>query len=173
MGTNTFAFFQYRLFLLLQTNMMKTVAFFFVAALSAALASDVVLDIDLDKQDQIQIGEPGRAVAGSYSFVDSDGKDHTVKYIADEKGYRGGWYSYLHQACPRRGSTLSIYSIHSSSSLKLPSSVCSSWSLAISRFQIRVQRIEIRIAAIGRRVLQERLGALIPPQCCVRSSEMI
>jgi len=43
------------------------VAFFFVVALSAALASDVVLDIDLDKQDQIQIGEPGRAVAGSYS----------------------------------------------------------------------------------------------------------
>jgi len=64
------------------------VAFFFVVALSAALASDVVLDIDLDKQDQIQIGEPGRAVAGSYSFIDSDDKDHTVKYIADEKGYR-------------------------------------------------------------------------------------
>merc|ERR1712116_121669 len=68
--------------------MLKTVAFIFVVTLSAALASDVVLDIDLDKQDQIQIGEPGRAVAGSYSFIDSDGKDHTVKYIADEKGYR-------------------------------------------------------------------------------------
>ena len=100
-------------------------------------------------------------------------RSHREIYCRREGLSRGGWYSYLHQACPRRGSTLSIYSIHSSSSFKLPSSVCSSWSLAIPWFQIRVQRIEIRIAAIGRRVLQERLGALIPPQCCVRSSEMI
>ena len=53
--------------ILFRHDVIFQVAFFFVAALSAALASDVVLDIDLDKQDQIQIGEPGRAVAGSYS----------------------------------------------------------------------------------------------------------
>merc|ERR1712071_390721 len=68
-------------------GLFKVLLVCFVAA-AAAAPSDVVVGYDLDDHEHTQKGEAGTAVTGSYSFTGADGVEHTVTYIADDKGYR-------------------------------------------------------------------------------------
>lgn len=50
--------------------------------------SPLVIEYDVGTHQHIQTGDAGNAVRGSYSYFSTDGTEHTVNYIADEKGYR-------------------------------------------------------------------------------------
>merc|ERR1712071_65229 len=71
-----------------QSKMLFKVLLVCFVATAAAAPSDVVVGYDLDDHDHTQKGEAGTAVTGSYSFTGADGVEHTVTYIADDKGYR-------------------------------------------------------------------------------------
>jgi len=50
--------------------------------------SPLVIEYDVGTHQHIQTGDAGNAVRGSYSYLSTDGSEHTVNYIADENGYR-------------------------------------------------------------------------------------
>merc|ERR1712055_733968 len=58
-----------------------------VAALAASRPSDII-DFELDDMEHEQEGVAGVAVEGEYSWVDRDGTEHIIKYVADHLGYR-------------------------------------------------------------------------------------
>merc|ERR1712191_36045 len=67
---------------------MKVFAIVLACLVAVAAANDIVVGYDLDDHEHTQKGEAGTAVTGSYSFTGADGVEHTVTYIADDKGYR-------------------------------------------------------------------------------------
>merc|ERR1712191_35360 len=71
-----------------QSKMLFKVLLVCFVATAAAAPSDVAVGYDLDDHEHTQKGEAGTAVTGSYSFTGADGVEHTVTYIADDKGYR-------------------------------------------------------------------------------------
>merc|ERR1712191_19288 len=71
-----------------QSKMLFKVLLVCFVATAAAVPSDVVVGYDLDGHEHTQKGEAGTSVTGSYSFTGADGVEHTVTYIADDKGYR-------------------------------------------------------------------------------------
>jgi len=52
------------------------------------LAQDAIIDYIADDHKHTQTGLAGNAVRGSYSYIDADGQEYTVNYVADENGYR-------------------------------------------------------------------------------------
>jgi len=71
----------------LRGNMNPTVLLALFLAVAAAAPGNVI-QVDLNDQNHSQSGDAGNSVTGQYSFTDGDGVTHTIKYIADDKGYR-------------------------------------------------------------------------------------
>ncbi|XP_076028514.1 cuticle protein CP575-like [Oratosquilla oratoria] len=58
-----------------------------LVAVALARPSDII-DIEEDHMEHEQEGQPGRAVEGEYSWVDANGEEHVVQYVADHLGFR-------------------------------------------------------------------------------------
>jgi len=69
------------------TKMNPTVLLALFLAVAAAAPGNVI-QVDLNDQNHSQSGDAGNSVSGQYSFTDGDGVTHTIRYIADDKGYR-------------------------------------------------------------------------------------
>merc|ERR1712106_928609 len=73
---------------LTQLTMNFTVALFLGMVAIVAAAPYEVFNFVGENSEQVQVGEPGVRVEGSYSYVTPEGNMIYVRYIADELGYR-------------------------------------------------------------------------------------